>query len=360
MKLKKVAKRVLQILGVIVGIPVLGFLLIILYLTITEYKPAEVEALEINGQSTKELKAGDSLTALSWNVGYAALGETADFFMDGGKSVASSTKDQVKENLEAITKQVTAADPDVVFFQEVDLDSKRSYHIDEKQVLDAALAEYQSTMSINFRVAYIPYPFPTIGKVEGGIATFSKYDIKEANRLALPCPFSYPVSIGNLKRCLAVQRIPVAESDKELVLVNLHLEAYDDGEGKIEQTKVLRDVIQKEIEAGNYVIAAGDFNQTFSNTDSSVAPIVSEEMWIPGLLEETEFDDSLQFLMDSSKPSCRSLDKPYKGADASGFQYYIIDGFIISDNLKVESMETLDLDFVNSDHNPIQIKVTLQ
>lgn len=47
------------------------------------------------------------------------------------------------------------------------------------------------------------------------------------------------------------------------MLVNLHLEAYDDGEGKIAQTKQLREFIQSEYEKGNYVIAGGDLNQVF-------------------------------------------------------------------------------------------------
>ena len=52
-------------------------------------------------------------------------------------------------------------------------------------------------------------------------------------------------------------------SDREPVLVNLHLEAYDDGEGKIAQTNQLRDYIEDEYAKGNYVIAGGDFNQVF-------------------------------------------------------------------------------------------------
>ena len=34
-------------------------------------------------------------------------------------------------------------------------------------------------------------------------------------------------------------RVPIEGTDRELVLVNLHLEAYDDGEGKIAQTRQL-------------------------------------------------------------------------------------------------------------------------
>jgi len=45
------------------------------------------------------------------------------------------------------------------------------------------------------------------------------------------------------------------------VLVNLHLEAYDSGEGKIAQTKLLVEFLEQEYAKGNYVIAGGDFNQ---------------------------------------------------------------------------------------------------
>jgi endonuclease/exonuclease/phosphatase family metal-dependent hydrolase len=59
---------------------------------------------------------------------------------------------------------------------------------------------------------------------------------------------------------------------KYLVLVNLHLEAYDDGEGKKAQTEMLKQILQEEADQGNYVIAGGDFNQTFSGTDDSMYP----------------------------------------------------------------------------------------
>ena len=68
---------------------------------------------------------------------------------------------------------------------------------------------------------------------------------------------------------MSVNRIPIENSDKQLVIVNLHLEAYDSGEGKIAQTNMLADILRTEAEAGNYVIAAGDFNQAFSGTDTS-------------------------------------------------------------------------------------------
>ena len=40
--------------------------------------------------------------------------------------------------------------------------------------------------------------------------------------------------------------MPIEGSDKELVSINLHLEAYDDGEGKAKQLKQLMDLLKEE------------------------------------------------------------------------------------------------------------------
>ena len=38
----------------------------------------------------------------------------------------------------------------------------------------------------------------------------------------------------------------------------------------------------------------------------------------------------------------------------------LIDGFIVSENITVESVETKNLDFVSSDHNPVVMKFALE
>ena len=38
----------------------------------------------------------------------------------------------------------------------------------------------------------------------------------------------------------------------------------------------------------------------------------------------------------------------------------MIDGFIISDNLEIEHVETLDLGFKNADHNPVVVTLRLK
>jgi exonuclease III len=38
----------------------------------------------------------------------------------------------------------------------------------------------------------------------------------------------------------------------------------------------------------------------------------------------------------------------------------VIDGFIVSPNVEVLSVQTIDLDFKNSDHNPVKLTFALK
>ncbi len=352
-------KRLFKIIGIVLLVIILAAAALIGVLSLTEYKPAETETVELTGEGSRTLSAGDSFSLLTWNTGYAGLSKTADFFMDGGKGVKTQDKASVQNNIAAFEKLLTQEDADIVFLQETDRNSSRSYGIDQYEQIGEALSGTQRCFANNFKVLFIPYPVPPIGKVDSGIATYSKFAASEAVRVRLPNPFSWPIRMANLKRCLLVTRIPVEGTDKELVLINLHLEAYDEGEGKIAQTKMLAELMQSEYEKGNYVIAAGDFNQSFSGTDTSMYPVQGPELWQCGLLDEEQFGDGWQFLMDTSHPTCRSLDRAYDPDDET-FQYYMIDGCIVSANIEVESLETVDLGFENSDHNPVRLRAVLK
>ena len=63
----------------------------------------------------------------------------------------------------------------------------------------------------------------------------------------------------------------------------------------------------------------------------------------PGIIDISEYDSSLNFVMDSTTPTCRSLDRPLKGANKSKFQYYVIDGMIYSSNIEMSYCKTVVL-----------------
>lgn len=333
--------------------------LLVGWLSVTEYKPDDIEKAEVLSacESPKTLFVGDSLKVLTFNTGYAGLGEEADFFMDGGKNTRTGDESTVLKNMNGIRDILDAADADICLLQEVDADSKRSFGIDQREFYtdEKGLSAF---FAPNYRCAYVPYPLPTIGKVNSGLLTEAKLSAENAERIALPCPFSWPIRTANLKRCLLVSYYDIENSDAKLVAVNLHLEAYDDGEGKAAQTKMLRDFLQSEYEKGNYVIAGGDFNQTFPNSLDKY-PIKNAELWVPGVLEEDVLPEGWSFAYDDRVPSCRLNNRPYDAEDENT-QHYLIDGFILSPNVELLSVSTLDEGFIYSDHNPVAMEIKLK
>lgn len=357
------AKKILKIAGICLGVVVLAVIGLVGWLTVTEYKPDAIEDItdSLHGGANRALYPGKSLTILSQNTGYCGLGADSDFFMDGGHDVAP-TGEQETTNRNGLIQQLQAQGADVYFLQEVDTDSSRSSGLDQRfwyylSMQDGANGPYDDAYALNYSCDFVPYPLPPIGKVHSGLQTLSAFHVQSSQRIALPCPFSWPVSAANLKRCLLVSRIPLEGSDKELVLVNLHLEAYDDGEGKAAQTKMLMDVLTAEYGKGNYVIAGGDFNQTFPGALDAF-PIKDEELWTPGVLEHGILPEGWQFACDLSVPSCRLLNQPYD-PDSPDTQFYVIDGFILSPNVELNRVETLDMQFQYTDHNPVSLQVTL-
>ena len=228
--------------------------------------------------------------------------------------------------------------------------------MDEVSGISAALRAASSAYAINYSCPFVPFPWPPMGRVNSGLMTLSDFAVSgEAERIALPCPFSWPISTANLKRCLLVTRYDMPDTGSQLVCVNLHLEAYDDGEGKEAQTAMLLQLLQDEYAKGNYVIAGGDFNQSFPDGTDRY-PIASGADWTPGTLGD--LPAGWRYAWDSAAPTCRLLNQPYS-AGSSGTQFYVIDGFILSPNVEPVSVRTQDAEFAVTDHNPVVLEARL-
>ena len=357
-KKRKVLKIILLSVGGLLGTIVLLFGVFLIYASATTLKVKDVEKMKVHGNLESSLDASVSHDILTWNVGYCALDEYNDFYMDGGRNSLARSAKAVKENLNAIKDKISEINPDIFLIQEIDVDSHRSFNTNELKSFRNTFdeAHYEYSFASNFKAGYIPVPLSNpLGGVYSGISTFSKYHSAEATRIQLPIPFKWPVKLLNLKRCLLVNRIAV-EGGKELVIVNLHLEAYSDNAGKAKQLKMLMKIFDEEVAKNNYVIAGGDFNQTFDNIDLEKYDHYND--WVPPIIETSKYPNS-QFVMDDTTPTCRSLNKPYHNADKEKHVYYMLDGFIVSNNITVNSYETIDLGFVNTDHNPVKMNFTL-
>jgi len=355
-------KLFLIIPAAVIGAVILFAILFVLFLTIVEYRPKPVEELPFTS-SNEMLLTKKPYSLMTWNIGYAGLGKDEDFFMDGGKKVRPDSKQVVEKYFSGIKETIGTHTPDILFIQELDLKSKRTWKINEFEALKSFTGK-SGAFAYNYKCFYVPFPLPTIGHVESGVSILTNFETSSAQRLSLPVPFKWPVRIANLKRCMLVTRIPVYENGaatgKELVLADFHLEAFDNGEGKIAQTKALKEFIEAEYAKGNYVIAGGDFNQKFPNS-SSFAPVWLDG-WLPGQLDADMLEPGWSFVFDDTEPTCRSNQRIYNDADAAAhnWQYHVIDGFIISPNIEKLSVNVINEDFQNSDHNPVYMTFQLK
>lgn len=346
-------KRILRILGMALAAVLFAVVGLIVFLSVTEYKPADRQMADRIVMDADATVVGQSVAVCSWNIGYAGLGKESDFFMDGGSMVDPPSQEVVKKNLAGIRNFMQETAADAWLLQEVDVNSARTGSMDQFSQIHDTLSG-NAAFAYNYKCPFVPIPMPPMGKVESGLATFTGAQMEEdAERIALPCPFSWPVRAANLKRCLLVTRLPVEGTDRELVLVNLHLEAYESGEGRIAQTRMLMDLMQEEYEKGNYVIAGGDFNQSFPGTLDTY-PIQDPESWMPGVLSDSDLPEGWRFACDGTA-TCRLLDRPYTEA----CQLYVIDGFILSPNVELEAVQTVSMEFSYSDHNPVLLHVSL-
>ncbi len=351
MKFLKVLTKVL------VGI-LLFVIVVLMYFTIREYRPKQIEETSVHSKSSEVVKLDESLKVMTFNIGYSGLGKDEDFVMDGGKKGRANSKEVVLGYLSGIKDTLDSNYADFYLLQEVDRPSRRSYFTNQEEAFMEMFSNYNSVFSLNFKADFVPFPVSFtdyMGKVESGIQTLSKYQIKESFRHQTPGSFAWPVKTVNLKRAIQVNYLKITGSDKLLVLINLHLSAYDDGGMRIEETKYLMELLEKEKEAGNYVIVGGDFNQTYEDVKDKFPDV--EGLWNPLILKEESIADGYSFIY-SDKATCRSLDKPLLNVD--DHHYYIIDGFIISDNVELIDFTNIGLGFTYSDHEPLILEVKLK
>jgi endonuclease/exonuclease/phosphatase family metal-dependent hydrolase len=354
--------RLIIIIAAIVLTVALLPVVFLIWVSANEYEPPPLEQISVTKPVALLPALNMPIELYSWNIGYASLDASQDFIMDGGKGVRPATDRNVEENIWAIQAFLSTNAPDIVFFQEVDVNSTRSYGVNEAGYFSETW-KGSSAFAYNFDSKFIPYPIPRfMGKVESGLLTLNSYGAVLAERISLPTPFKWPERAVQIKRCLLVERVPVqtgGDSTAQMVLVNLHLEAYDSGgEGREAQTRILLDFLKAEYAKGNYCVAGGDFNQSFPGGEEAF-PLIDTETFIPGNLDPSLLGEGWIFAADTAAPTARLLNAPYDG-NREGRQFYLIDGFIVSPNVEVLSVQTIDLDFKNSDHNPVKLTFSLK
>ncbi len=336
----------------IISLILLCLIGVVTFILATEYRPNKIETLDVINRSNQEKAPSTAMSIGIFNIGYGGLDASQDFFMDGGTGTRSKSPEKTKENVEKSIAFMQEKDADVYLLQEVDINSKRTYNINQQVMITDALLGYDFVATPYYKVPYVPVPLKApYGKVEMNMLTLSRYEMTEGTRYALPIDESIPNKYFYLDRCLMETVIPL-DNGKELVVINVHLSAYDEA-GKVKEAQL--EWIENYIAAADlenkYYVFGGDWNLIM--TDTSLDELENQrDYWLE---KPEDFKGrGFEWIYDKRVNTVRELDAPYKKGET--FER-VIDGYLVSPNLEIVSVETADLGFESSDHNPVMLEI---
>lgn len=331
----------------------------VVYVWAAYYRLEDQLSLAVEGQAAQTVETGRRYRVMSYNVGFGAYSADYSFFMDGGTESRARSEAAVRENLGGAMEAAESLGADFCLFQEVDTDATRSFHVDEKALIQERFMGRAGVFAQNYDSPYLFWPLTEPhGKSRAGLLTLSDCAISQSVRRQLPIEAGV-WKLLDLDRCYSVTRLPV-EGGKELVLINAHLSAYTkSGSVAREQLAMLGAELQAEYEKGNYVICGGDFNMDLLGNSAAVFGVSGEEYsWAKPFPEESlPAGISLMAPFDAAAPvpSCRNADRAYVPGESFTLT---VDGFLVSDNVTVEASGVVDTGFAWSDHNPVWMDVT--
>lgn len=368
--MKKTTKRILfSVLAIIcaVCIAVGGY---VAYVCVQYYRIEDNLMLSANGMAKDEsIKKGVQYTVLTYNVGFGAYDKDYTFFMDSGtmldgtevtgKYGKAMSKTHAENNTTGSLDIIKSYNADFYLLQEVDEKATRSFNVNQRQIFTDAFTSHESVFAQNFHSAFLALPLNDFhGKTLAGLLTLSNVKSTENIRRSYPVDNAFPTRFFDLDRCFTVSRYPV-EGGSELVMINSHMSAYDEG-GTIrtKQLELINQVLEQEAAKGNYVIIGGDFNHALSGTKAAF----NSQQQVPKWVYEIENENLTNgyHVVDATNAkqvaTCRAAEIPYQ----KGVNYEtVVDGFIASENINATALN-LDEGYLYSDHNPVLLTFKIE
>ncbi|OUM64687.1 hypothetical protein PIROE2DRAFT_8446 [Piromyces sp. E2] len=332
MKIPKFLKIIFYIILTIIIIILLTVIAYVIYL-VADYKRLDDNIqlyIDVRGNITGAVSTDTLYSIMTFNIGFGAIEDDYDFFMNGGKRSWAKSEEALDLNMKGIANDIMNLTTDFMLLQEVDVDGTRTYHFNELDYLEKTLEYGNYAFAQNYDSSFLFYPFyEPHGANKAGILTGTSFNITDSIRRKLPIATNIN-KFFDLDRCYSMTHIPV-DNGKNLTIFNLHLSAHGGNvEIREKQVKMLSIDMEREMKSGNYVICL-PANTTFG------------------------FEVAKAYNIDND--SCRNINAPYeKGVTFT----VLLDGFIISSNIEVESYKSVGWEFKRSDHNPIYMKFKLK
>ncbi|MGM0648109.1 MAG: hypothetical protein ACQESZ_06955 [Bacteroidota bacterium] len=349
-------KTLIWSISIIAGLILLVLIGFILHAEVNKFDPPQTTVLSDPELSLQKDYDRQHFTFITWNIGYGGLGENMDFFYDGGRRVRP-TLSEFKDYSSGVYQTIsTFSNIDMILLQEVDIESRRSYFNNELKHITELMPDHESFHAVNYKVPFVPMPlYNPLGKVHSGIQVLSSLKPHLVFRNYYSSSYSWPYRLFMLKRGY-LKTIYHLKSGQNLVVFNTHNSAFDDGDLRATEFQTIRTDMLNEYLRGNYVVAGGDWNQNPPAYNPGNDPGQYNYGKIEPSLPEDAFPNGWQWVFDQNIPTNRSNLTPYKKGDNTTT---IIDYFIVSPNVNVDTVVTQDLAFKYSDHQPVFMRISL-
>lgn len=245
--------------------------------------------------------ANDTFSIMTYNLGYLS-GMTNNLPM-------STTESFYHDNLLKAQRLLNAQQVDIIGFQEIDYASSRSHQVDQLKELSGNYA--QAVASINWDKRYVPFPYwpPSahFGSMLSGQAVLSKFPIKESRTIVLDKPQAAPFYYQAFYLDRLIQLVELQMGSTDLVVLNVHLEAFDQ-ETREAQAEVLLNYVDSLV-ADRPLLVIGDFNARppFAQeqvTQEKTMSLFYEHPQLSAAIPKSDYtnNESSYFTFDTSEP----------------------------------------------------------
>ena len=235
----------------LIGLLLIGFVFILWYAVGGEL-PKESQ-LEV-GQPSDSADAAPpaELSVVSYNIGHG----------QGIKEQAWDYRDEktTLTQLDLLGEAIKAMNADIIMLQEVDIDSSRTFHINQIDFLRERTGHKYYACANVWEKKYLPFPYwpPShhLGAIRAANCVLSRFPLSNHYRLIFDKPKSNPFwyNLGYIDR--GIQRVDVTIGPKKLAVLNIHLEAWDIPTREEQIKKTLEYMKKQDLP----VILGGDFN----------------------------------------------------------------------------------------------------
>jgi endonuclease/exonuclease/phosphatase family metal-dependent hydrolase len=260
-------KRIFKFLIAIILLLIASFIIFFFWASSPNFSEKDYANLIVNNYEQK-IDTDSIYSIVTYNIGYLSG-------MTNNKAIAKP-KDLYADNLKKVNYEFDLLNVDIIAFQEIDYASERSFKINQQDEI-AKLGYNFIAQAVNWDETYVPFPYwpPSMhfGEMLSGQSIISKYPIKNHKRIVLERVANNPFYRDALYLERLAQVVTITIENKDIIIINIHLEAFD----KITRVKQFGFVLDLFNEyAKEYpTILLGDFNSEARNGEAIIQKLFS-------------------------------------------------------------------------------------